>query len=127
MTDKQQAADPASDARTVAAAMAKRWAEESAEGFKVHHSTRDEEMTIARAIFTPDELAEFEHHRHRLDVLSEAVDTNTPSDLCTYDDPRENLAWCRLGVRIHELAYENFVQRILAHVDATASGDARRQ
>src|SRR5262249_35615512 len=70
-------------------------------------------LSIGREIFSRDEIADFEACHRRLRELERCVKERTPSSLCNLTDPVENLNWCRVGVEIESLKFEDYMQRVI--------------
>jgi len=82
-------------------------------------------FSIAKKIFTPDEIADFEACHRTLRELERCVIEGTPSDLCGLTDPVENLRWCRVGVKIESLKFEDYMHRVIEASQEGADGRHR--
>jgi hypothetical protein len=72
-------------------------------------------LEIANKIFGPAEFDHFKRTMEQMRHLQECIETNTPSPRCRRSDPVENLKWCRLGLRIEEQEFCEYLQRIIDH------------
>ncbi len=83
-------------------------------------------LSIARKIFSPDEIADFEACHRRYRELERCVNEGTPSSLCSLTNPVENLNWCRLGVKIESLKFEDYMQRVIEASEEEDDDGGRR-